>query len=40
MKLDYLFTQPGITHTCGVPGSPVESSDHRPMWMTVNLPAT
>ncbi|MEV6034818.1 endonuclease/exonuclease/phosphatase family protein [Nonomuraea sp. NPDC052116] len=40
VKLDYLFTQPGIAHTCGVPGSPVASSDHRPMWMTVNLPAT
>jgi endonuclease/exonuclease/phosphatase family metal-dependent hydrolase len=39
-KLDYLFTNAGLSHTCAVPGPVVESSDHRPMWMTVNLPAT
>lgn len=40
VKLDYLFTNPTIPHTCGVPGGVVESSDHRPLWITANLPAT
>lgn len=40
VKIDYLFTNPGLPHTCGLPGPVVESSDHRPMWITVNLPAT
>lgn len=40
VKIDYLFTNPGIPHTCGVPNGVVESSDHRALWITVNLPAT
>ncbi|WP_234359129.1 endonuclease/exonuclease/phosphatase family protein [Plantactinospora sp. BC1] len=40
IKIDYLFTNAGLPHTCGRPGSPVESSDHLPIWMTVDLPAT
>ncbi len=38
VKIDYLFTNPGSTHSCDLPTAPVQSSDHRPMWMTVQLP--
>jgi endonuclease/exonuclease/phosphatase family metal-dependent hydrolase len=37
-KIDYLFTNPELVHTCSVPEEVVESSDHRPLWMTVRLP--
>lgn len=37
VKVDYLFTDPGSGHTCAVPPEVVHSSDHRPMWMTVDL---
>jgi endonuclease/exonuclease/phosphatase family metal-dependent hydrolase len=40
IKIDYLFTNPDLPHTCAVPAGVVESSDHRPLWMTVTLPAT
>lgn len=40
VKLDYLFTNPELEHSCGIPGGTVESSDHRPIWITVDLPAT
>ena len=40
VKIDYLFTNPQLTHTCSVPQVAVEASDHRPMWMTVRLPAS
>jgi len=40
VKIDYLFTSPQLTHTCSVPPDAVEASDHRPMWMTVRLPAS
>jgi endonuclease/exonuclease/phosphatase family metal-dependent hydrolase len=36
-KIDYLFTDRGVTHGCGTPGGTVESSDHRPIWMTADL---
>jgi endonuclease/exonuclease/phosphatase family metal-dependent hydrolase len=37
-KVDYLFTNPGLAHTCGSPSGVVESSDHRPLWITIDLP--
>jgi endonuclease/exonuclease/phosphatase family metal-dependent hydrolase len=40
VKIDYLFTNPELAHTCGMSPEVVESSDHRPLWMTINLPAT
>ena len=30
-KIDYLFTNPGLAHTCELPPEVVESSDHRPL---------
>jgi len=39
MKIDYLFTDPDLPHTCAVPSKAIESSDHRPLWMTISLPA-
>jgi endonuclease/exonuclease/phosphatase family metal-dependent hydrolase len=39
-KIDYLFTNPDLVHTCTVPGEIVESSDHRPLWITVRLPSS
>ncbi|MFX0594664.1 endonuclease/exonuclease/phosphatase family protein [Melissospora conviva] len=40
VKFDYLFADPPLPHTCGrVGGGPVESSDHMPIWMTVDMPA-
>jgi endonuclease/exonuclease/phosphatase family metal-dependent hydrolase len=40
VKVDYLFTNRGLAHTCAVPAEVVDLSDHRPLWMTVDLPAT
>jgi endonuclease/exonuclease/phosphatase family metal-dependent hydrolase len=39
VKIDYLFTNPGLVHSCAVPSELVDSSDHRPLWITVRLPA-
>lgn len=36
-KIDYLFTEPDLPHTCAVPTEVVDASDHRPMWMTVTV---
>ncbi|CAM3160629.1 hypothetical protein [Stackebrandtia soli] len=38
-KVDYLFTQGDLDHRCGRPREPVEQSDHRPIWISVDLPA-
>jgi endonuclease/exonuclease/phosphatase family metal-dependent hydrolase len=40
VKIDYLFTNPGLAHTCGTVAEVVEVSDHRPLWITISLPAT
>jgi endonuclease/exonuclease/phosphatase family metal-dependent hydrolase len=39
VKIDYLFTNPGTAHTCDMPPGVVQASDHRPLWITVELPA-
>jgi endonuclease/exonuclease/phosphatase family metal-dependent hydrolase len=38
IKIDYLFTSPGLAHSCAVPSEVVEASDHRPLWIAVSLP--
>jgi endonuclease/exonuclease/phosphatase family metal-dependent hydrolase len=37
-KIDYLFTNPWLVHTCSVTPEVVEYSDHRPLWISVRLP--
>jgi endonuclease/exonuclease/phosphatase family metal-dependent hydrolase len=37
-KIDYLFTYPSLVHTCTTLQEVVESSDHRPLWISVRLP--
>jgi endonuclease/exonuclease/phosphatase family metal-dependent hydrolase len=38
-KIDYLFTNPGLAHACSMSHVVEQSSDHRPLWITVRLPA-
>jgi len=39
-KIDYLFTNPGLVHSCSSPQEVMEFSDHRPLWISVRLPSS
>jgi len=39
VKVDYLFTDQILAHSCGVLPTVERGSDHRPLWIIVDLPA-